>query len=154
LEPPIIFLELAARATLTNRGRRAFVRKVTKNLTVNLTELQRPSVEMGEPSRRTTISVALHQSGFYGRVARRKPLLYKMHMTTHLELQDGLLDKSVNVLQWPSQSPDLNPNKHLWRDLKIAVQRHSPSILTALERICREQWAKLPKYCCAKLVAS
>ena len=52
-----------------------------------------------------------------------------------------------------SQSPDLNLIEHLWRDLKIAVQRHSPSNLTELERICREEWEKLPKYSCAKLVA-
>ena len=32
-------------------------------------------MEMGETSRRTTISTALHQSGLYDRVARRKPLL-------------------------------------------------------------------------------
>jgi transposase len=38
--------------------------------------------------------------------------------------------------EWLSQSPDLNPIDHLWRDLKIAVQRHSPSNLTELERIC------------------
>jgi hypothetical protein len=51
---------------------------------VTLTELQSSSVEMGEPSRRTTISAALHQSGLYGRVAKRKPLLSKRHMTTRL----------------------------------------------------------------------
>ena len=51
--------------------------------------------------------------------------------------QEWLRDKSLNVLEWPSQSPDLNPIKHLWRDLKIAVQRCSPSNLTGLERICR-----------------
>ena len=48
----------------------------------------------------------------------------------------------------------MNPIKHLWRDLKIAVQRCSPSNLTELERICTKEWEKLPKYRCAKLVAS
>ena len=56
-----------------HRGRRALVREVTKNPMVTLTELQCSSVEMREPSRRTTICAALHQSGLYGRVARRKP---------------------------------------------------------------------------------
>ena len=68
--------------------------------------------------------------------------------------QEWLWDKSLNVLEWPNQSPDFNPIEHLWRDLKIAVQRHSPSILTELERLCREKWEKLPKYGCTKLVAS
>ena len=40
---------------------------------------------MEEPSRRTTISAALHQSGLYGRVASQKPLLRKRHMTTCFE---------------------------------------------------------------------
>ena len=55
-------------------------RDVTENPMVTLTELKSSSVEMGEPSRRTTISAALHQSGLYGGVARRKPLLSKRHM--------------------------------------------------------------------------
>jgi hypothetical protein len=36
----------------------------------------------------------------------------------------------------------------------MAVQRPSPSNLTEFERICREKQEKLPKYKCAKLVAS
>jgi transposase len=47
-------------AKLRNRGRRVLVREVTENPMVNLTELKSFSVEMGEPSRRTTISAALH----------------------------------------------------------------------------------------------
>ena len=66
----------------------------------------------------------------------------------------GFDDKSLNVLEWPSQIPNLNPFEHLWRDLKIAVQILSSSNLTELERSCREEWEKLPKYRCAKLVAS
>jgi hypothetical protein len=42
------------------------VRKVTKNPMVTLTELKTSSVEMGELSRKTTISAALHQLGLYG----------------------------------------------------------------------------------------
>jgi hypothetical protein len=40
-------------AKLSNWGRRALVRELTKNPMVTLTELQSSSVEMGEPSRRT-----------------------------------------------------------------------------------------------------
>uniref|UniRef100_A0A4W5MA59 Tc1-like transposase DDE domain-containing protein n=1 Tax=Hucho hucho TaxID=62062 RepID=A0A4W5MA59_9TELE len=77
------------------------------------------------------------------------------NMTTALSTQPRQrrsgFGTSLNVLEWPSQSPDLNPIEHLWRDLKIAVQRRSPSNLTELEMICREEWEKLPKYRCAKL---
>ena len=68
--------------------------------------------------------------------------------------QEWLRHKSMNVLEWPSQSLDFNPIEHLRRDLKIAVQRCTPSKLKELERICREKWEKLPKYRCAKLVVS
>ena len=72
-------------AKLSNRAGRALVREVTKNPMVTLTELQSSSVEMGEPSRRTTISAALHQSVLYGRVTRRKPLLSKRHVPARLK---------------------------------------------------------------------
>jgi hypothetical protein len=60
----------------------------------------------------------------------------------------------LNVLEWSSQISDLNPIEHLWRDLKIVVQRCSLFNLTEHERICREELEKLSKYRCAKLVAS
>jgi hypothetical protein len=53
---------------------------MAKNPIVTLTELQNSSVEMGEPSRRTTIAAALHQSGLYGRVASWKPCISKRNM--------------------------------------------------------------------------
>jgi hypothetical protein len=70
------------------------VREVTNNLMVTLIELQSSSVDMGEPSRRTTISAALYQSGLNGRVARRKPRLSKRPMTAHLEFAKRLLKDS------------------------------------------------------------
>ena len=67
--------------------------------------------------------------------------------------QEWIRDKSLNVLEWPSQIPDLNPIKHLWRDLKIAVQQRSPSNLTELEMGSAEKNGRnSPKYSCAKLL--
>lgn len=60
--------------------------------------------------------------------------------------------KNIHVLEWPSQSPDLNPIEHLWQDLKIAVHRRSPSNLAELELFCKEEWAKISVSRCAKLV--
>ena len=51
-------------ARLSNRGRRAVVREVTKNLMVTLAEFQRSCVEMGETSRRTTITQYSTDLGF------------------------------------------------------------------------------------------
>ena len=83
-------------AKLSNRGRRALVREVTKNPMVTLIELQSSPVETGGPSRRTTISAALHQSGLYGRVARRKQLVSKRHKTAHLEFAKRYL-KTLSI---------------------------------------------------------
>ncbi len=233
------------------------MREVKKNPKITVAELQRCIREMGESCRKSTITAALHQSGLYGRVARRKPLLSARHMKARMEfakmvtnkilwsdetkielfgrnskryvwrkpgtahhlsntvptvkhgggsimlwgcfsaagtgrlvaiegkmnaakyrdiLDENLLqsaqdlrlgrrftfqqdndpkhtakitkewlhNNSVTVLEWPSQSPDLNPIEHLWRDLKMAVHQHLPSNLTELERICKEEWQRIP----------
>ncbi len=51
-------------AKLSYRGRRALVREVKKNPKITVAELQRCIREMGESCRKSTITAALHQSGF------------------------------------------------------------------------------------------
>ncbi|KAL0148387.1 hypothetical protein M9458_056287 [Cirrhinus mrigala] len=68
--------------------------------------------------------------------------------------KEWLHNNSVTVLEWPSRSPDLNPIEHLWRDLKMAVHQRLPSNLTELEKICKEEWQRIPKSRCEKPAAS
>uniref|UniRef100_A0AAZ3PKP5 Sleeping Beauty transposase HTH domain-containing protein n=1 Tax=Oncorhynchus tshawytscha TaxID=74940 RepID=A0AAZ3PKP5_ONCTS len=103
-------------AKLSNRGRRALVREVNKYPLVALTKLQISSVEMSELSKRTTISAALHQSGLYDRVARRKA-------------HDSLLGVCLKALKdsqtmrskilWSDETKielvGLNAKRHVWR---------------------------------------
>uniref|UniRef100_A0A9J7Y1X0 Tc1-like transposase DDE domain-containing protein n=1 Tax=Cyprinus carpio carpio TaxID=630221 RepID=A0A9J7Y1X0_CYPCA len=60
-------------------------------------------------------------------------------------MKEWLHNNSVTVLEWPSQSPGLNPIEHLWKDLKMAVHQRLPSNLRELERICKEKWQRIPK---------
>ena len=65
---------------------------------------------------------------------------------------EWLKNKNINVLEWPSRSPDRNPIENLRHDLKIAIHQRSPRNLTELEQFCAEKWANIAQSRCVKLV--
>uniref|UniRef100_A0AAZ3RTC3 Sleeping Beauty transposase HTH domain-containing protein n=1 Tax=Oncorhynchus tshawytscha TaxID=74940 RepID=A0AAZ3RTC3_ONCTS len=76
--------------TKSNRGRRTLVREVTKNPMVTLSEfLCGDGIAFQKDKHQ--------QSGLYGRVARRKPLLSKRYMTAHLEFAKRHLNDSQTM---------------------------------------------------------
>ena len=66
--------------------------------------------------------------------------------------QKWLKDNKVKVLEWPSQSPDLNLIKHLWAEWKKRMRARRPTNLTQLHQLCQEERAKIHPTYCGKLL--
>ena len=52
-------------------------------------------------------------------------------------------NNGISTLNWPSQSPDLNPIENLWNTLKVKVHKRNPQNIKQLEELCKEEWGKV-----------
>ena len=64
---------------------------------------------------------------------------------THVSASTKLFfeERSINVLDWPSLSPDLNPVENVWALMKHAVEKKLPTTLAQLKLVIQEVWQEI-----------
>ena len=57
-----------------------------------------------------------------------------------------LTTNNVNVMEWPSMSPDLSPIEHIWDklDRRVRARPNQPSNLPQLQATLLQEWNNLP----------
>ncbi len=68
--------------------------------------------------------------------------------------KDYFLTKNIQALEWPSQSPDLNPIEHLWAYVKYHLRNFKPKNKNELKEKIVEIWRSIPVELCRKLAMS
>lgn len=69
-------------------------------------------------------------------------------------VQQWFDSNGVTVMEWPSQSPDLNPIEHLWSEVKRALPKEKPTNREQLWQQIQAAWNGIPKSVCEGLVLS
>lgn len=60
----------------------------------------------------------------------------------------------LKILEWPANSPDLNPIENIWAILKFRVVEHFPTTREAVIQAIQLEWANLTVADCAKACQS
>ena len=71
-------------------------------------------------------------------------------------VRDYLEQESIQRMDWPARSPDLNPIEHVWDMLQVGLsaQEHAPSTLEELGNDLVQQWNRIPQDSISHLIQS
>lgn len=61
---------------------------------------------------------------------------------------------NIDVMEWPPQSPDLNPIENLWNTMKASIRGKCPSNSDELWQLIQDSWNAIPVSVCRNLVDS
>ena len=61
---------------------------------------------------------------------------------TSRKTKKWFVDAELEVLEWPGNSPDLNPIENLWHQAKMKLQRRNTSSVPKLIKAIKEMWVK------------
>ena len=73
--------------------------------------------------------------------------------TAHV-VRDWMQDNNIPLMDWPSQSPDLNPIENLWAILDKSCKTRRPNNEVELFQILQDAWRALPVSLLDDLVSS
>ena len=75
---------------------------------------------------------------------------------TSRKAQKWFQDHSFEVMEWPAQSPDLNPIEHLWQHLKrrLAGYENPPGGVGELWERVQKEWESIDASICQNLIES
>ena len=69
-------------------------------------------------------------------------------------VQQWFHNENVTVMEWPAQSPDLNPIENMWDHLKRVVQEKNPANMGELWRAINDAWKEFRHDCLVNLIDS
>ena len=68
--------------------------------------------------------------------------------------KDFIAENKINTIDWPSNSPDLNPIENIWYIMKNNVEKRMPRNVDELKQFMVEEWEKIPQETVKNIIMS
>lgn len=69
-------------------------------------------------------------------------------------VKDWIRRSSIDEMEWPASSPDMNPIENLWAHLKKVIGRRNYNSKDELYSAIEEAWYNIPQKTCQQLIES